>query len=162
MSSMGWLLEEQKKQFKHDSSYHQDIHCLPRSERLKHYGLHFAKYCGRIARVDENHSFEKTLTDWFLVALSASNTLQDPFRDHAELLQKQDESDELMKFVDATGRFADACEKIDHLEEFRHIAIPANREIIGMLVSIADLKGWSIAELASERRKELSNRAYYS
>ena len=43
------LLRLQREQYRHDQRNHSDIACLAKSERLKHYGLHFAKYVGRLA-----------------------------------------------------------------------------------------------------------------
>ena len=40
----------QQEQHAHDMRNHFDIMSLHKTERLKHYGLHFAKYVGRLAR----------------------------------------------------------------------------------------------------------------
>jgi hypothetical protein len=39
------LLQMQREQFRHDERNHKDILCLPKPDRLKHYGLHYAKIC---------------------------------------------------------------------------------------------------------------------
>ena len=44
------LTRMQKEQYRHDMRNHSEILCLHKTERLKHYGLHFAKYVGRLAR----------------------------------------------------------------------------------------------------------------
>ena len=46
------LAQLQREQYVHDQRNHFDIICLPKPDRLKHYGLHFAKYVGRLARGD--------------------------------------------------------------------------------------------------------------
>src|SRR5205823_4710500 len=70
------LQRMQREQFRHDERNHKDILCLPKPDRLKHYGLHYAKYVGRLARGSaEGKTDEKTLVDAILVALSAANTL---------------------------------------------------------------------------------------
>jgi len=50
MLSISELPRLQREQFHHDKRNHSDIFCLSKHDRLKHYGLHFAKYVGRLAR----------------------------------------------------------------------------------------------------------------
>src|SRR5712691_13401557 len=66
----------QSEQYAHDMRNHFDIISLHKTDRLKHYGLHFAKYVGRLARESaEMKPVERTLVDTLLVSLSAANTL---------------------------------------------------------------------------------------
>src|SRR3954451_24548762 len=120
------LLQMQREQFRHDERNHKDILCLPKPDRLKHYGVHYAKYVGRLARGDaEKKTSEQTLIDAILVALSAANTLLQDLS-NVDLSSKQpasDQIDPLRVFADAMGRFADACEKIDHFEENHTLAL---------------------------------------
>ena len=44
------VLAWQKAQYRHDKRNHFDILSRHKIDRLKHYGLHFAKYTGRLAR----------------------------------------------------------------------------------------------------------------
>ena len=133
------LLRLQREQHAHDQRNHADILHLSKNDRLKHYGLHFAKYVGRLARGSgEPKSVERTVIDTFLVCLSAANTL------HQELnslpvcqLSHQSTNDPVYVLADAAGRFADACLKIDHLEEFVSIAKQANADVIRWVVNIA-------------------------
>jgi len=70
------MLRLQQDQHRHDQRNHTDILHLSKSDRLKHYGLHFAKYVGRLARGSaEPIPYERTLVDTVLVSLSAANTL---------------------------------------------------------------------------------------
>src|ERR1700691_3026520 len=110
----------QREQHAHDMRNHFDIISLHKTDRLKHYGLHFAKYVGRLARESaEAKPVERTLVDMLLVSLSAANTLhQDLSREDCLLSRSSDQIDPWRSFADAAGRFADACEKIDHMEEF--------------------------------------------
>ena|ERR1700691_721418 len=89
------LLRMQREQFRHDERNHKDILCLPKPDRLKHYGLHYAKYVGRLARGSaEEKSNEQTLIDVILVTLSAANTLlQDLSK--ADLSSKHPASDQI-------------------------------------------------------------------
>jgi hypothetical protein len=157
------LTNLQREQFRHDQRNHSDIICLSKPDRLKHYGLHFAKYVGRLARgSSELKAVERTITDTALVCLSAANTLH----------QRLDESmmtepklaaqiDPLRLLADAAGRFADACEKIDHLEEFLPIARQANVDILRWVLSFADERALDIQNAIAARRKELAERQFY-
>ena len=70
------LMQLQQEQFQHDKRNHSDIQCLHKTERLKHYGLHFCKYVGRLSRGDiEPKPVSRTIVDTILVGLSAANTL---------------------------------------------------------------------------------------
>lgn len=159
---MEWLVEQQRLQFAHDATNHQDIHCLSRVDRLKHYGLHFAKYCGRLARDGFEQGSDKTLSDWFLVALSASIALQDKLVDLPDSCRAETFGSAFVPLCDASGRFCDACEKIDHLEEFRAIATVANRDIVVLLLGVAVSGECPLDELLRGRRGQLAERAFYS
>lgn len=161
MIDPAWLLSQQKVQFIHDEKYHQDIFCLPRNDRLKHYGLHYAKYCGRFARDGFEHGLTKTVSDFFLVALSAANALSDNLLNSGIEIKALPQSAAFLPLCDATGRFADACEKIDHAERFIDIAVPANRDIISALGGLASAEKLELEELLNSRRSELRLRAFY-
>ena len=76
MLSSQELRRLQREQHAHDMRNHFDIISLHKTERLKHYGLHFAKYVGRLAREStELKPIERTLVDALLVGLSTANTL---------------------------------------------------------------------------------------
>lgn len=158
------LLRLQQEQHKHDSRNHADIHSLHKTERLKHCGLHFCKYVGRLARgTAEAKPLERTLTDTFLVCLSAANTL------HQNLSQVAlggspviAANEPLNAFADAAGRFADACEKIDHLEDFTEIARRANLDVLSWTLHMADEHKLDLeGALLRHRRGELRGRAFY-
>ena len=152
------MQERQRLQYEHDLKNHFDILSLSRSDRLKHYGLHFAKYAGRLARGPaEPKTREETLVDAFLVSLSAANALNQTL---PTALSKGEPGD--LEFVNHAGRFADACEKIDHLEEFRSIALTANASIISWVLQAGEAHGLDIDHLASERRAQLAARAVYA
>lgn len=157
------LLRLQREQHAHDQRNHADILHLSKNDRLKHYGLHFAKYVGRLARgADEPKSVERTVVDTFLVCLSAANTL------HQELnslsvcqLSHEATNDPVYVLADAAGRFADACEKIDHLEEFLPIARQANADVVHWVINIVAERAIDIEHALKERRKELAARQFY-
>ena len=158
------LVDLQREQYQHDKRNHADILCLPKSDRLKHYGLHFAKYVGRLARgSSEEKSVEQTLVDTLLVSLSAANTLHQNLDSSSKLdsWSLSNQVDPLYPFADATGRFADACEKIDHLEEFVPIAREANSEIMVWVLSFAHDRNFDLAPAIASRRKVLAQRQFY-
>ncbi|MBR1088769.1 hypothetical protein JQ621_14975 [Bradyrhizobium manausense] len=157
------LLRLQREQHAHDQRNHADILHLSKNDRLKHYGLHFAKYVGRLARgADEPKSIERTVVDTFLVCLSAANTLQQELNAVSTCqLSHKTTNDPVYVLADAAGRFADACEKIDHLEEFLPIARQANADVIRWVVSIATERAIDIEPALRARRKELAARQFY-
>src|SRR4051794_30664444 len=93
-------------QHSHDMRNHFDILALHKNERLKHYGLHYAKYVGRLARGKaEPKPIERTVVDTLLVALSAANTLHQDIR-KANIPVDLAGGDLFPVFADAAGRFA--------------------------------------------------------
>jgi len=163
MLSPNELPRLQREQFHHDKRNHSDIVCLPKPDRLKHYGLHFAKYVGRFARGSAEPKSEKqTLVDALLVSLSAANTLhQDLASVGVEAPPRADQIDPLRVFADAAGRFADACEKLDHLEDSFALARRANIDILHWLIATADEQQLDLVGALYERRKELAARQFY-
>jgi hypothetical protein len=163
MLSPNELPRLQREQFHHDKRNHSDIICLPKPDRLKHYGLHFAKYVGRFARGSaEPKSERRTLVDAFLVSLSAANTLhQDLALIGIEPSHRRDEVDPFRVLADAAGRFADACEKLDHLEDSFALARNANIDILHWVIAAAGERQIDLVGALYERRKELAARQFY-
>jgi hypothetical protein len=153
----------QREQHAHDMRNHFDIISLHKNERLKHYGLHFAKYVGRLARESaEPKPIERTLVDALLVGLSTANTLhQDLSREQFDFASRDVQVDPLRTFADAAGRFADACEKIDHLEEFLPLAKTANRDVVTWIIVTAAGRKFDLPSAIRVRRKELASRHFY-
>lgn len=156
------MLRLQQDQHRHDHRNHTDILHLSKNDRLKHYGLHFAKYVGRIARgASEQIPYDRTLVDTVLVSLSAANTLHQHLISPATLSKEARQIDPLRTYADAAGRFADACEKIDHLEEFIPIARKANSDIMSWALQTAEGRMMNIEEALLKRRGELRGRQFY-
>lgn len=158
------FLAMQQAQFRHDQRNHSDIICLPKTDRLKHYGLHFAKYVGRLARGNsEPKSADRTLVDMTLVCLSAANALNQHIQVDIDsrMAERYDQVDPLRSLADATGRFADACEKIDHMEDFLSIARLANLDVLSWAVSSASERGLDLNQAIAQRRMELVERQFY-
>jgi hypothetical protein len=163
MLSAQELGQMESDQYAHDMRNHFDILALHKNDRLKHYGLHFAKYVGRMARGrEESKPVDRTVVDTLLVALSAANTLhQDLRKENFTAAMLNTGADRLRFFADAAGRFADACEKIDHMEEFLPIARTANCDILSWTMASAAENELDLKEAVSQRRKELSERQFY-
>jgi hypothetical protein len=163
MLSADAVLKLQKEQFRHDKRNHQDILSLHKAERLKHYGLHYCKYVGRLARGhEEPKSAARTAIDAFLVCLSAANTLHQRLGDAVtNEVEFRKQVDVLRPFADAAGRFADACEKIDHLEEFLTQARTANADVLKWILAFTQEKGVEILLEVAKRRCELAERQFY-
>lgn len=157
-------LAMQRAQYRHDKLNHCDIANLHKGERLKHYGLHFCKYVGRLARGNEEiKPIERTIVDMMLVSLSAANTLTQKLGEGSSTFVGFDRhNDTLRPLADAVGRFADACEKFDHLEDVTAIARKANADIFAWTVACADHHGIDLQAGLSARRSELSERAFYA
>lgn len=157
------LLQMQRDQYVHDLRNHFDILSLHKADRLKHYGLHYAKYVGRLARdSQEPKPVARTVTDAFLVNLSAASTLsQDLSKELRSGMQFQPQGDEFRVLADAVGRFADACEKIDHLEEFLAIALTANGDILNWILAFGAKRDLDLQAAIKSRRKELADRHFF-
>lgn len=156
------MRERQRAQHEHDLKNHFDIVSLSRQDRLKHYGLHFAKYAGRLARgASEVKTRKETFVDAFLVVLSAANALNQALT-NPEDGQPVAKAPSDLAFTDHAGRFADACEKIDHLEEFRVIALAANAALSEWLLCSAAAAGLDLDALIDERRLQLARRQVYA
>lgn len=156
------LLRLQCEQHVHDQRNHSDILSLSKNDRLKHYGLHFSKYVGRLARgADETKSAERTVVDTFLVSLSAANTLHQNLATLTFSVDAKPQIDPVYVLADAAGRFADACEKIDHLEEFVSLARKANSDLMLWVLSISSERHIDLETAIRDRRRELAARQFY-
>jgi hypothetical protein len=157
------LLSWQREQFCHDQRNHSDIASLHKTDRIKHYGLHFAKYVGRLARGSVDPiAVERTIVDTALVCLSAANTLHQKLDfPNDNQLHKNLENDNIKPLADATGRFADACEKIDHMEEFVSMARHSNQDILCWVFAATEYNKLDLYPALLARRAELAERQFY-
>ena len=152
------IARQQIEQHRHDLRNHFDVAALPRIERLKHYALHFAKYAGRIARDQDGSDLERTLVDSFLIGLSAANALKLKLsgEDLATFAASSSSQRLLEIYMDAVGRFAEASEKSDHLEDFMDLARSANRAILRIVADEADKRNIDLLSLAQRKRLQIS------
>src|SRR5262245_54774749 len=130
MTRYSELPDLQVEQQRHDDIAHRDILSLGVQDRVKHMVLHFAKYAGHFAEVQETRDearFIATLVDTFIICLACANALNYKL---AEILNRMDvepdESDSIpenpvielaksffTRFVKTVGPMAKACESLD-------------------------------------------------
>ena len=111
--------------------------------------------------VDEPKSIERTIVDTFLVGLSAANTLHQDLSAANVSICHNNQFDPIYTLADAAGRFADACEKIDHLEEFMPIARQANIDVLKWTIEYAAERHVDLETAVQGRRRELAARQFY-
>jgi len=139
----------QLEQREHDEKYHPEIARLTMHHRLNHMALHFAKYTGRVAhaaRTGDDSDVDRTLTDFFVIALSSANVLNTHLGkalfEEGRLIDTPIDSghatgQDLLHFLfavsSATGRMAKACESLDHIEP-----VDFREEMKAAIIAIAD------------------------
>lgn len=159
------VINWQKDQYAHDKRNHFDILTLSKSDRLKHFALHFAKYAGRLAR-GENAAQKtelQTAIDSLLVSLSAANTISQRLETHHN--DAKDNREEIFRrYVDAMGHFCDAVEKLDHAEfdNVRKMLLVSNQELFSIAVLNCQLHNVDIKDELILRRSFLSERAFFA
>ncbi len=137
MSMIDHFSELQTEQQRHDDLAHRDILCLPVQDRIRHMVLHFAKYCGHLADIQNVYNearFTSTLVDTTIICLASANSLSIKLADSIQ--DQVSRSDRTTKFraqagisqelsteffiqlSKVTGTMAKACESLDHLESF--------------------------------------------
>jgi len=137
MSMIDQFSELQTEQQRHDDLAHRDILCLPVQDRIRHMVLHFAKYCGHLADIQNVYNearFTSTLVDTTIICLASANSLSIKLADSVQ--DQVSRSDQTTKFKaqadisqelsteffvqlsKVTGTMAKACESLDHLESF--------------------------------------------
>lgn len=121
------LLALQLRQLRHDELYHKDIVRLSVQDRMKHMALHMAKYAGRFCEAgitEDGRTTDRDLIDAFIIALASANALN--LNLQAALAGQEDVGSDIpnsevrfaLRFSGETGRFAKACESLDHVESF--------------------------------------------
>jgi hypothetical protein len=145
----------------HDLKNHFEIISMSKSDRLKHYGLHFAKYVGRLYRGGkEKKTITRTLTDAFLIALSSANTLN--INASENIVIDDVIALDFEYFADWVGVYCDGCEKIDHFEESRVMLVESNQKIINWIMSSSMMIQYDLSASTLARRDELARRLVYN
>jgi hypothetical protein len=150
------IKRQQSLQHAHDMYAHVDILGLHRISRIQHYGLHFAKYVGRIARGNaETKTLDETLVDIALVALSAANSL------NMELYARNSALSDFENLASSTGKFCDGAEKFDHMEDCHESIRDALVEIFSWVVQRAKSEGIGLESAIPSRREFLRQRQVF-
>lgn len=118
--SMPDLLDRlQREQFEHDETYHREISRLSVQDRLRHMALHFAKYAGQLWGSSLTESARsRTVTDVLIIATSVANILNLRLAERAYESETDVAVDFRLRLSVLAGEFANACEKLDHLEAY--------------------------------------------
>lgn len=133
------LILIQRNQHNHDEIYHKEIARLPVSERLQHMALHISKYFSQFVEESQGrYSCDKEWKDSFIISTSICNILNTKISDLWGLTDKDvmasdlrdyiksyisndmGESSELCMLSDINYELSNACEKIDHLEDYAY------------------------------------------
>ncbi len=181
------MLALQWEQLKHDESYHKDIVILPLAARLKHMALHNAKYTAHFlsaVHVGDSKLFEKTLLDAFVISLASANALNQnlgvavtkavgdaaSLKEAGALLAKRlprDGSDCLWlprTFAEHNGKFAKACESLDHIEDdvpFKKWMKEANCSLFKVILAEASAQKIDLLPLYRSRMREIEAKSIF-
>ncbi|MEZ5947035.1 MAG: hypothetical protein R3C04_09350 [Hyphomonas sp.] len=139
MTASELLFAIQKQQLHHDENYHREIARLPMPHRLQHMALHISKYFARLVAGElDDQARLRLWTDAFIISVSTCNILNRKLEDiwgvnsssmsASELagwIDRAFSADDLpsgriRRFAECTEQMANACEKMDHIEEFSY------------------------------------------
>lgn len=109
----------------------------PSPDRLKSRGIDLTAALGRMARECPSRPGVEILNEVLLGTAGAANLLRLDLSRHD--LPACDAADPLRAFASAAGAFADGCEKIDHLEDFRPPAVAGVLALAAWCSAVADL-----------------------
>jgi len=183
------LFQLQIEQKKHDDLCHKDILCLPVQRRITHMSLHFAKYTGHIAQLnnEDNKKLINTLVDSIIICLASANCLNINLSERISLgdvlgrrninaldkafYAKYNEYIDndligflLKKYALHSGVIAKACESLDHLEPY-DFRVNIEKEVIELtelsLLYLAKLDIDTMS-LVRQRWKFVENKSIFS
>lgn len=184
-SAAGELFRLQREQLDHDEFYHREIARLDTKKRITHLTLHFSKYVGYLAEICDNerssHTIEHVLTDTFIIAVSAANTLNTrisdclgaevcervPLAELGEYFQQSSGPSNgsiaqrlLIGLSKSTGRMAKACEGLDHVESqnFRENLVDGLAETLRAVLVAAGVLRIDLATTARARLATVKSR----
>lgn len=175
----------QVEQLRHDEFCHRDILLLCVADRMKHMALHFAKYAGRFVEAADSADADlrrRTLTDTFVIALAAANTLNfdvgsayagDSSGDLAILggalagsLGRTGPGEDwfVRAFVRSAGRLAKACESLDHVEAFpfREVMLESVSQIAALCLAEASATGFDLIASYQARLRAVEAKSIFA
>ena len=165
------LRELQISQYRHDEVAHRDIAWLPVPKRLTHFTLHFAKYAGALVTAHRAHNkpdVERILADTFAILLATANTLNLDLQaklatdDHSENTDNPSTEGLLLRFCEAVGPMAKACEAVDHMENFpsRSTLDAGVVSILQVVAALADSADVDLVSAAEARWKVAERKSF--
>lgn len=148
----------QQNQFSHDENNHREIARLTVQRRITHMTLHFAKYAGYLASNPEDQKIKQTLTDILIIGLSSANVLNLRLSDHIDtnIVNKECVCPDIAKILTIeAGAMAAACEKLDHLEnyKFRETLEKSVVNILHAIFAVFAVKNLNIEDAVTLRLK---------
>lgn len=147
-------LEHQMAQHAYDVTRGADVWNRPKLDRARHYGLRLSAIVGRMAAAADDESNLRMMGEAYAVALSSANMLGiDLARETANDVPRNDTVPVFLRLADEAGCYADAVEKIDHLEDFFTRMRNANAGIVRALVEAATKMGADLGRLAQAARE---------
>lgn len=142
-------------QFEHDEKYHREISRLTMQDRLRHMTMHFAKYAGKLHEVPNGHQFRRIVTDTLIIAISCANILNIDLNVTPLAAGGADASQPAFtkRLAVSAGRMAEACEKMDHLEEFpfRKAVVEEVLAILAASLNVFSVHNWNPVQEMQER-----------
>jgi hypothetical protein len=142
-------------QFEHDEKYHREISRLTVQDRLRHMTMHFAKYVGKLHAAPNVDQFRRVATDTLIIAVSCANILNVDLRSTPLAADGGGASQPAFtkRLAVCTGRMAEACEKLDHLEDFpfRKAIVKEVLAILAASLDVFSAEGWNPVEEMQER-----------
>ncbi len=179
MSIIDQFSSLQTEQQRHDDLAHRDILCLPVQDRIRHMVLHFAKYCGHLADIQNIHNearFTSTLVDTTIICLASANSLSiklaDSVHDQASRsdwttkfkartgISQELSTEFFVQLSKVTGTMAKACESLDHLEgfDYRGTLERGVVAIASLSVMVADRAGIDLPALVRARWEQIERK----
>jgi len=119
--------------------------------RLKDYGLRLSVIAGLVGNTGQDA--RNLLGGAFAIVLSSANMLRLDLGKELALNPVSDGRAFFIRFADAAGDYADAGEKIDHLEDFRGIACDATRRLAAAVRDRANELGVDLAKAVHDYRE---------
>jgi len=151
-------------QFDHDEKYHREISRLTVQDRLRHMSLHFAKYAGRLWEENGDDERQKTVIDSLIIAVSTANILNINLAT-ASIPASSNCGDTTFarRLSVAAGRFAGACERLDHLEDvpYRKILSAEMLAILGACLDAARAEGWCPVSEMRDRLRPIKAKSIF-
>jgi hypothetical protein len=164
----------QARQYEHDMVAHRAVLLLPLGRRLTRFVLHLSKYQGKLITGPSGGSKDlrrRLITDSMIVILSAGNALNFSLSDsRASLNPRRDQPSDtdakklLAHYVSTVGYMAEACEAMDHGEDYpvADVLKKGVRALFSITAALAALEGVELQLTIPERWAEVEHASSYA